>query len=165
MPGLQLALPLQLNDLYSEDDEIFRVGSWALPATPGDDTEGSSGEDAPPLCAVFGWAEEEEAPAASSESSEEDGSEGAAPRRADGAGASRFRQDGRTPPHAARARARAAPPRRPAARSPRAVALASARSLPRAAARARRAGGVQAPELCARHSRQDDELRRPGARA
>jgi hypothetical protein len=85
MPGLQLALPLpQLNDLYSEDDEIFRVGSWALPATPGDDTE-SSGEDAPPLCAVFGWAEEEDTPAASSESSE-DGSEGAAPRRGGGEG-------------------------------------------------------------------------------
>ena len=90
MPGLlDPALLLRAagcgDELYDEDDEIFAPGGggWRLPPTP-DETEGSSGDDeALPLGAVFGWAELE-APvppySPASESTEEDGCDGAAAR-------------------------------------------------------------------------------------
>ena len=91
MPGvLDPALLLRAagcgDELYDEDDEIFAPGGggWRLPATP-DETEGSSGDDeALPLGAVFGWAELEAPPPYSpaSESTEEDGCDGACARAA-----------------------------------------------------------------------------------
>ncbi len=81
MPGLPSVLePLALlggccssgsEDLYSPDDEIFQPGGWTLARTP-DDTEASSGDDAAPLCAVFGWAEVED-PRGDASSDDEDG--------------------------------------------------------------------------------------------
>ena len=80
-PALLLRASVGSDALYGEDDEIFVPGGggWRLP----DETEGSSGDDEAPLGAVFGWAELETPDAFSpgSECTEEDGCDGARPRR------------------------------------------------------------------------------------